>query len=218
MQASSTGAARTALQAWRRHEVLAAAGGKFCGIKGNARNFPRLSRFACPNPCDDLFAVVWARCIARGFPDRVAIGPHEMIEAAEGLTNDGFEICFDFLHSTLFERYVQNVIYASILCCFLRRKDPGTLCRQLCARSAGSPRWAVDAELELRPSSSSPLHRMSCMQTSAIPLQRNSACLFIFLCCGTGPVYLILRCCTRPYPCGQGFWPRPWCRPDRRRY
>ena len=81
-----------------------------------------------------------------------------MMEAAEELTNDGFQICFDFLHSTLFERYVQNVMYASILCCFLRRKDPGTLCRQLCARSAGSPRWAVDAELELRPSSSSPLH------------------------------------------------------------
>lgn len=77
IQASSTGAARTALQAWRRHEVLAAVGGKFCGIKGNARNFPRLSRFACPNPCDDLFAVVWARCIARGFPDRIAIGLHK---------------------------------------------------------------------------------------------------------------------------------------------
>ena len=153
-------------------------GANFCGIKGNARNFPRLSRFVCPDPCDDLFAVVWARCIARGFPDRIAIGLHKRMEAAEELTNDGFEICLDFLHSTLFERYVQNVIYASILCCFLRRKDPGTLCRHLCARSAGSPRWAVDAELELRPSSSSPLHRMSCMQTSAIPLQRNSACLF----------------------------------------
>ena len=33
-----------------------------------------------------------------------------MIEAAEGLTNDDFEICLDFLHSALFERHVQNVL------------------------------------------------------------------------------------------------------------
>lgn len=89
-------------------------GANFCGIKGNARNFPRLSRFVCPDPCDDLFAVVWARCVARGFSDRIAIGPHEMIEAAEGLTNDGFEICLDFLHSALFERHVQNVLRMEI--------------------------------------------------------------------------------------------------------
>ena len=85
-------------------------GANFCGIKGNAKNSPRSSRFACFNPCDDLLAVVWARCVAGGFPDRVAIGPHEMIEAAEGLTNDSFEICLDFLHSALFERHVQNVL------------------------------------------------------------------------------------------------------------
>ena len=59
-------------------------GANFCGIKGNARNFPRLSRFVCPDPCDDLFAVVWARCVARGFSDRIAIGPHEMIELRKG--------------------------------------------------------------------------------------------------------------------------------------
>lgn len=58
-----------------------------------------------------------------------------MMEAAEALTNDGFQICLDFLHSTLFERYVQNVIYASILCCFCAGKIPeryaGTCARGL---------------------------------------------------------------------------------------
>ena len=33
-----------------------------------------------------------------------------MIEAAEGLTNDGFEICLDFLHSALFERHIQKAV------------------------------------------------------------------------------------------------------------
>ena len=85
-------------------------GANFCGIKGNARNFPRLSRFVCPDLCDDLLAVVWARCVAGGFPDCIAIGLHEMIEAVEGVTNDGFEICLDFLHSALFERHVQKAV------------------------------------------------------------------------------------------------------------
>ena len=52
-QAKFKRAERAALQAWRRHAVLAA-GGEFFRYKRKRESFPPVLRFGRPDPCDDI--------------------------------------------------------------------------------------------------------------------------------------------------------------------